>query len=238
MLESKMHQSSLFVTLTYDQEHLPEGATLVPRHLVLYLKRLRKAVEPLKFRYYAAGEYGDQTWRPHYHVLIFGLPSLPAVARTWTLGHVHIGTVTKQSVSYVAKYQLKNMRNSTDPRLMGRYPEFARMSRRPGIGGDAVEEIANVLTTESGCDHLVDSGDVPLCIRVAGNHLPLDRYLRRKIRESVGWDGKCPEDILKYLALQEYLKDDDAGRKQKRLYAKNKAQWIESFNRGKGERSL
>lgn len=84
MLELQYHRSAYFVTLTYNDEHVPrsyysdpetgeafESLTLVPRDLQLFFKRLRKKVG--KIRYFACGEYGDQTMRPHYHAIIFGL---------------------------------------------------------------------------------------------------------------------------------------------------------------------
>lgn len=86
MLEASFHDSNYFVTLTYDNEHLPlvetidndtgeiiHNATLVKRDLQLFFKRLRKALPDCKIRYYACGEYGSQTLRPHYHAIIFGL---------------------------------------------------------------------------------------------------------------------------------------------------------------------
>ncbi|UPW41644.1 replication initiator protein [Peromfec virus RodF8_32] len=87
MLELQYHQSAWFVTLTYNDEHVPRCMygdpdtgearpclTLDRRDVQLFLKRLRKAIEPAKIRYFGCAEYGPQTWRPHYHMIIFGLP--------------------------------------------------------------------------------------------------------------------------------------------------------------------
>ena len=87
MLELGYHESSYFVTLTYDDDHLPineyvdpetgvigMSATLVKRDMQLFFKRLRKNYRyDNKLRYYYCGEYGSQTMRPHYHAIIFGL---------------------------------------------------------------------------------------------------------------------------------------------------------------------
>lgn len=75
-----------FVTLTYDEDHVPKSyygdpvsgeaqpvLTLSPEDLQLFLKRLRKRVEPDTIKYFACGEYGPETFRPHYHLIIFGL---------------------------------------------------------------------------------------------------------------------------------------------------------------------
>ena len=97
--EAQLHDQSSFITLTYDDEHLPEGATLVKRDFQLFMKRLRKALHPIKIRYFMCGEYGENAFqgtfsqdkrrratqekhlqqykisalgRPHYHAIIFG----------------------------------------------------------------------------------------------------------------------------------------------------------------------
>lgn len=87
LLEMKQHKESFFVTLTYNDEHIPlheyvdkntgvvgEVASLEKRDFQLFMKRLRKNYTfDNKLRFFAAGEYGDQTFRPHYHAIIFGL---------------------------------------------------------------------------------------------------------------------------------------------------------------------
>lgn len=78
--EDKVSESSYFLTLTYDNDHLPITKNgfmdLRVSDLQKYFKRLRKAHEgsgglgkPLK--YYAVGEYGGRFHRPHYHILLF-----------------------------------------------------------------------------------------------------------------------------------------------------------------------
>lgn len=86
MLEKEYHDSSYFVTLTYNDEHVPKSyyadpdtglahpsLTLSKRDLQLFMKRLRAAFPNDKIRFYACGEYGPQTWRPHYHMILFGI---------------------------------------------------------------------------------------------------------------------------------------------------------------------
>lgn len=74
LLEQLKHGDSCFLTLTYDEKHLPEGGSLVPKHAQDFLKRLRSKTN-LKLRYYLVGEYGEDTERPHYHVALFGYPN-------------------------------------------------------------------------------------------------------------------------------------------------------------------
>src|SRR3954449_8205389 len=65
--ENKMHPRSSFVTLTYDDKNIPPAGSLSKRDFQLFMKRLRKSQSnPLRF--FACGEYGETTHRPHYHV--------------------------------------------------------------------------------------------------------------------------------------------------------------------------
>lgn len=151
--EAKMHDESYFLTLTYDDAHLPPGGTLVKEHLTLFFKRYRKKYEPAKIRYYACGEYGDTTERPHYHVLLFGhrLPDLVLYQQTphgalyesetlnniWGLGRCMIGNLTFESAAYVARYSTKKLTGylgQLEYKRRGLVPPYAVMSRRPGIG--------------------------------------------------------------------------------------------------------
>jgi len=75
MHELEFHKCNSFVTLTYRDNDLPMGnmeATLVPDDLMLFWKRLRKEYGN-GIRYFACGEYGERTRRPHYHACIFGV---------------------------------------------------------------------------------------------------------------------------------------------------------------------
>ena len=69
MHEIKYHNVNIFVTLTYNDESMADGAQLVQKDLTDYIKRVRKAVEPRKIKYYACGEYGERFGRPHYHLI-------------------------------------------------------------------------------------------------------------------------------------------------------------------------
>lgn len=64
----------LFITLTYNNEHLPKNehsyVTLRKSDLQLFFKRLRSLLDnqniPHSLRYLACGEYGSHTKRPQY----------------------------------------------------------------------------------------------------------------------------------------------------------------------------
>lgn len=155
-LESQLYQNSYFLTLTYDDEHLPKNGSLVPEDLQKFLKRLRRYIDyhgsDEKIRFFACGEYGENFSRPHYHAIIYNLdiPDLKRfstsfngdtyytseiINQIWRKGYVIIGQVTFESCAYVARYVTKKMTGSqADEYYQGRQSEFVRMSRRPGIG--------------------------------------------------------------------------------------------------------
>lgn len=219
MLESVKHVSSSFVTLTYSQEKLPSGSTLVPDDARNWLKRLRKALSPHQIRYYLVGEYGDESWRPHYHAAIFGLDPIlgggddgrkGVVAETWKAGHTYTGDLTPQSASYICGYVTKKLTSKKDPRLMGRYPEFARMSLKPGIGAPAMMDVASHFGDHS-LEYIAAELDVPSSLQVGKKKQPLGRYLKSKLREALGY-GRVPIDG----SLQRF------GEKMRQLYEDEK----------------
>lgn len=225
LLEMYCHSDNAFITLTYADDELsfsPSGeATLVPRDLMLFLKRLRKAYEPIKLRFFACGEYGDVTERPHYHAAIFGMPSCrrgntvytnggrccdvcDGLAVAWGKGRIHVGDLNRHTAQYVAGYVTKKMTKADDPRLRGRVPEFSRQSNRPGIGADFMHDVASSILANG----LEDDKDVPLALRHGGKELPLGRYLRRKLRSYVGRDPNLALlEINEH--VQEMLSDKD-----------------------------
>lgn len=160
--ESKLHRENAFITLTYSREHVPADWSVSVEAIQKFIKRLRRRVEPARFRYFAVGEYGEKLSRPHYHVLLFGymFPDRTVwrtskrgdtvwrsklLEEVWPFGHSEIGLVTKESAGYCARYALKKvygdkaadhyLRLHPDSGELVRVrPEFAVMSRRPGIG--------------------------------------------------------------------------------------------------------
>lgn len=184
VFESFCHSASSFVTLTYDEDHLPDDGQLSKRDVQLYLKRLRKSLEPRKIRYYLAGEYGPQTKRPHYHAVLFGVhPVLDAdaVNKAWQKGFCVIGQdCSDAAIQYVAGYVTKKITKKGD----GQHPEFALMSRKPALGVPFLENIKSAI--QQGGDayaKLFDAtaGGVPLQVRLGGRSYPLGRTLRRSL---------------------------------------------------------
>lgn len=156
--EAKFHDKNCFITLTYAPEFLPEGATLVKKDAQNFMKRLRKAISPMKVRFMCAGEYGAKYSRPHYHLLLFGYDfpdkyayklvhgymyyRSPQLEKLWPFGISMIGDVSFESAAYVARYIMKKIKGSDDLKeavYQGRVPEFMTMSRKPGIAHDWIE---------------------------------------------------------------------------------------------------
>lgn len=173
MLELDYHDSSYFATITYDDVHLPKSyssdpatgeviapvATLRPRDMQLFLKRLRKRTGQ-HIRYMMCGEYGSHTLRPHYHAILFGLHlddlvpysvsplgykyyNSDTLTSCWTdehglpKGYIVLGDVTWDTCAYVARYVVKKYIGKDADEVYGAaglYPEYIRMSRRPGLG--------------------------------------------------------------------------------------------------------
>ncbi|AXB22566.1 replication initiation protein [Alces alces faeces associated microvirus MP10 5560] len=181
MLEAKLYKHNYFITLTYAEENVPtiaytdisdkdnyqycEELTLCKRDFQLFMKRLRKFYKKKykwdNIRFFACGEYGDRTGRPHYHAIIFNLPindlkpyfinelhqqiyQSETISNIWGLGLVTIGEVTYESAGYVARYTLKKRTKQETIDKQGE-KEFTLMSRKPGIAQkyytDNVEKI-------------------------------------------------------------------------------------------------
>ena len=171
MLESKSHKYNYFLTFTYDDLSVPVSTyidqdtgeicnifTLFKKDLQNFWKRLRKRVD-YKFKYYACGEYGSITARPHYHAIVFGLeiPDLTFHSQSrsgfnlytsewlqsiWKKGYVVIGDVTFESCAYVSRYIMKKQLGDGS-KVYDDYniqPEFTSMSLKPAIGLEYFED--------------------------------------------------------------------------------------------------
>lgn len=216
--EALVHRDSTFVTLTYRDEALP--AELNRRDPQDFMRSLRKLVAPRRIRYYIVGEYGDKTLRPHYHGMLYGISKEEhaVIAKAWGNGFVYCGDVTPESCSYVAGYVLKKITDTTIPEaLKDKAPSFALMSLKPGIGAHACDQLANALMTRRGTAALALLGDVPGSMRIGGKEFPLDRYMKSKLREALGWEKTTP--VLKkaqILAKKAMETAEDAATRHKR----------------------
>lgn len=189
VLEAGLHAESCFVTLTYDQAHVPADGSLRRSDVRAFIKALRKRFYPARFRYYGVGEYGPSTWRPHYHVILFGVSPLAGdlIHEVWGRGHTQTGYFSRQAAQYVSGYVTKKLVKE-EVVLGDREPEFSFMSLHPGIGAGAMQAVADVLSDEQGSKLINSLGDVPTSLSHGGRPAPLGNYLRRKLRDHLGFE--------------------------------------------------
>lgn len=138
--ESLYHEKSCFLTLTYDDYHLPKNQDINKENVLDFIKKLRNRGEAV--RYFGCGERGESTSRIHAHLILFGYsPSdlefysrgsngdalylSATLSQLWDKGHVIVGEVSYKSAGYVARYTTKKI---------GDDDSFLICSNRPGIG--------------------------------------------------------------------------------------------------------
>lgn len=198
-MESQLQPVGCSVTLTYAPQFLPDGATLRPHDLRLFMKRVWNAFPGVDVRFLVNGEYGDQGLRPHYHLLLWGLdfvedrvpwnraPSGEVLYLSkrldalWGFGIAAIGTLTVESAGYAARYCMKKItgpmaereyqRFAADGQPFWVHPVFARMSRRPGLGGAWI-------------DRYWDSDAKSDFVRMDGRRVPMPEYcVKRRFKD-------------------------------------------------------
>jgi len=185
--EAQTHEKNSFITLTYNEDNLPENNSVDVKHWQVFAAKLRRQMGP--FRFLHCGEYGDENNRPHYHACLFGIDfaddrvvitqkdghilwQSPQLEKLWGLGFATIGPLNFDTAAYCASYTQKKVRgpkihdqeNKTQKRInyesdslrlvakayqrvdpdTGEIttvkPEYATMSRRPGLGAKWFEK--------------------------------------------------------------------------------------------------
>ncbi|AXH74108.1 MAG: replication initiator protein [Microviridae sp.] len=219
--ESKMHLHNQFLTLTYDDEHLPSDGSLNYKHFQLFMRYMRRRYG--QFRFFMCGEYGEKEGRPHYHALLFGLdiPDLvksnsvysefdtfgsESVRELWGKGDISIGAVNYATARYCAVYTTKKitgelaeehyMRVSRSTgEITHLVPEFARMSLKPGIGMRWLERYWQDIYLRGNCGYPVD-----------GKLKPIPRYFDIMMKD-IAPDVLDQESYRRYLAAVERCED-------------------------------
>ena len=160
MHEASMHDENCFITLTYDDDHVPWDGSLNKKHFQDFMKRLRFNVRPKTIRYFHCGEYGEKLGRPHYHAILFnhdfadktlwaerdGIKTWVSdqLSALWPFGFSTVGRVCYETAAYCARYTIKKRTGkeasdhywrmvSTDL-AVELEPEYATMSLKPAIG--------------------------------------------------------------------------------------------------------
>ncbi len=231
ILELQDHDEAMFLTLTYNDDHLPLSPkgfpTLDKRDIQLFLKRLRKYLGDKRIRYYLAGEYGSRTHRPHYHAIIYGIGvntfddivfrgnnklghpffTSPKLESIWGNGFVMFSSVTWRTCNYVARYVLKKQaeRDDCDGVCL---PPFNLSSRNPGIGMSRADE----LLSSGQSVFAVDGNDgihnipIPRSAIKRLKELDLDKYAQLCYdRSRIALDKLKLEAMLTDLPYHDYL---------------------------------
>lgn len=232
--EMRLHAKNSFVTLTYDDDHLPSDRCLSKERMQKFFKDFRNL---WKVRYFLAGEYGEENGRPHYHMAAFGIDRMTDCfsdlrfdpvhdvwrgrLKFWPDGHVAVGTLTPASINYISKYILKKL-GADENRLDGRTPEFRLMSLRPGLGHDFLKE--NEQSIKARGSYILGDQEVPLPRYFVDNLFDGFEKRDRLLKRAEDADRKFKHDVLtgefRYTDLQQL--------------ALNKAAVARFYNRKKG----
>lgn len=184
--ELERSSNPLFVTLTYDEQHVPYahlgydydkgtaylyGRTLKKRDVQLFMKSLRKEHSNYsneKLKYFAVGEYGTRTGRPHYHIVLLNLHSSHLIHRCWKRGHTLSLPLKAGGIQYVMKYVTKD---PAKPSKWHVQKEFRLTSK--GIG-------ENYLTEAVRKYHLEDITRSYITLK-GGARIPIPKYFKEKL---------------------------------------------------------
>ncbi len=174
----KRSSSSLFITLTYDDDTLPFASSGYPslklRDVQLFMKRLRKSLPGVSLSYFVCGEYGPSTLRPHYHMLLFNLPLddyYSLLKKSWTLGHFCIDFASPARLMYVTKYMLPANDSTFNYEKFGCEKPFMRCSKHLGEPLATKSNVISALTN----GFIVDD---------CGSAYALPRYVIDKLPDS------------------------------------------------------
>lgn len=180
--EWRNSSSAYFITLTYENECVPITTnglqSLDKSHLQKFFKKLRHKT-PKKIKYYACGEYGSRTYRPHYHFIGFNLPTdwqrcYSIVSASWPDGLVHVGRCSYGSIAYTTGYVIKGGKEDftdfTTGEIDDRQPEFSLMSK--GLGASYLTPAQIDFHKRNLIGFLTNDG---------GKFQPMPRYYKDKI---------------------------------------------------------
>lgn len=214
--EQKVSQSAVFITLTYNDDEIPKMydpetgevfQTLKKEDFQSFMKTLRKRqarkTKKWKIRYYAVGEYGTETQRPHYHAILFNthLDVLKTLDAIWKKGITHIGECNPASIRYITKYVINKIGDHDVEK------PFALMSRKPGLG-------ENYLTKNKKYHRQTEKMHV---INERGKYQKLPRFYQDKIW-SKGEKATIKYDLSQKAEKKRWKEQDDYAKKGKNYF--------------------
>lgn len=214
-----------FLTFTYDDAHLPASKSLHARHLTNFWKKLRKELDSwsdskIQIKYYAIGEYGSRTQRPHYHSITFNLPTFYTehplnLERIWGHGHVHVDPCNAATIGYVIGYVLKKSTNGTYKHFTETYnihtqEKQHRFTLSHIDPNDPREPEYSVMSKKLGLSYLTNatvkyhrSNLNPYCLADGGGKIAIPTYYIDKLFT------KKEQNIIKTKSLQYLLQQPE-----------------------------
>lgn len=228
-LEAQLWPRNAFLTLTYSDDNFPsDGSVSVTDHQD-FMKRLRSRWfrhTGEYIRFFGCGEYGEKTFRPHYHYAVFNFPPCEGsganyfdgkyhschcrvcrfVEHSWQKGATFTGALEYDSAQYVAGYVTKKMTSKDDPRLGGRHPEFMRASRNPGLAANFIPQLVD-RWSKTGYE------GIPSEWKLNGKFMPLGRFLTDKLKKEFSYEVQDSHNAIfarQMFSLLRYVKDDAA----------------------------
>lgn len=185
-METVTSPNAWFVTLTYNDEHIPYTAQGFP---TLRKKQARDwAANHLSregIRYYLVGEYGEKSLRPHYHLAVFLQPGkdISTVTGKWKRGFTSAYPMSPGTAQYLAQYTVKKLVSDTDERLEAHQePEFRTSSTRPPLGAAFVSLVVRSFSDHGAAALIEREGDVPRSWRYGEKILPMSDWCLRQLR--------------------------------------------------------
>lgn len=184
--ELSVSSSAVFVTLTYSEDFLPKGGNLFPRDATLFIKRLRKKFQNVSIRYFLRGEYGSKTFRPHYHIILYGVSLRDFNSRffyshkerniyrsaileqLWTYGYSCLEEVTDANCSYISGYMTKKINLDIRAIQKNLVPCYTRNSNNFGFIA-----LSNIFDYNTAISRIVSPKRVYYC--------PIPRSLRERL---------------------------------------------------------
>lgn len=247
-LKSMPQRPAVFVTLTYNDEHLPteevnentgevfKYPSVVKRDIQLFIKRLRKSIDtkikkgnykgykgPIK--YFITSEYGPETHRPHYHGIIYGLNknrvAYDLINDSWQNGFIYLGVANLKTINYCSKYCIKPTELS-DPNRRG-YFDNEKWQEDNGIR----RKPFRLMSSKLGANYCESPANIKFHLKNPLKHnyvrngkykMKMPRYYKKKIYSD--------ENVKKYLNTKKenyinYLKDKIKLLKVEEYYGRN-----------------